>query len=98
MSSAPPAGRMDQSPYGGRPGGEGGAFPTCDLRSWRHRTEACPIAADRDRSENAAMTSAAPTASRPAAAADWHRRQRDLVAASLVACPSSSRPTHRRWA
>jgi hypothetical protein len=44
------------------------------------------------------MTSAAPTASRPAAAADWHRRQRDLVAASLVACPSSSRPTHRRWA
>jgi hypothetical protein len=43
------------------------------------------------------MTSAAPTALRPAAA-DWHRRQRDLVAASLVACPSSSRPTHRRWA
>jgi hypothetical protein len=43
------------------------------------------------------MTSAAPTASSPAAA-DWHRRQRDLVAASLVACPSSSRPTHRRWA
>jgi hypothetical protein len=33
-----------------------------------------------------------------ATAADWHRRQRDLVAASLVACPSSSRPTHRRWA
>jgi len=33
-----------------------------------------------------------------ATAADWHRRQRDLVAASLVACPRSSRPTHRRWA
>jgi hypothetical protein len=44
------------------------------------------------------MTSAAPLASRPAAAADWHRRQRDLVAASVVACPSASRPTHRRWA
>lgn len=44
------------------------------------------------------MTSAAPTAPRPAVAADWHRRQRDLVAASLVACPASSRPTHRRWA
>jgi hypothetical protein len=43
------------------------------------------------------MTSAAPTAPRPAAA-DWPRRQRDLVAASLVACPSSSRSMHRRWA
>jgi hypothetical protein len=43
------------------------------------------------------MTSAAPTAPRPAAA-DWHRRQRALVAASLVACPSASRATHRRWA
>jgi hypothetical protein len=43
------------------------------------------------------MTSATYTAKSPAAA-DWHRRQRDLVAASLVACPSSSRPTHRRWA
>jgi hypothetical protein len=44
------------------------------------------------------MTSAALTAKSPATAADWHRRQRDLVAASLVACPSSSRPSHRRWA
>jgi hypothetical protein len=43
------------------------------------------------------MTSAAPAAPHPAAA-DWHRRQRDLVAASLVACPSASPPTHRRWA
>ena len=43
------------------------------------------------------MTSAAPTAPRPAAA-DWHRRQRDLVAASLVAVPGMKRPTHRRWA
>jgi hypothetical protein len=31
-------------------------------------------------------------------AADWHRRQRDLVAASLVARPQAGRPTHRRWA
>jgi hypothetical protein len=31
-------------------------------------------------------------------AADWHRRQRDLVAASLIARPQSGRPTHRRWA
>jgi hypothetical protein len=41
-------------------------------------------------------TAAASTA--PTTAADWHRRQRDLVAASLVACPRSARPTHRRWA
>jgi hypothetical protein len=40
------------------------------------------------------MTSNAPAA----ATADWHRRQRELVAASLVACPRASRPTHRRWA
>ena len=47
--------------------------------------------------QNAAMTSAAPSA--PAqAAADWHRRQRDMVAASLRAVPAASRPTHRRWA
>jgi hypothetical protein len=40
------------------------------------------------------MTSAAaaPTA------ADRHRRQRELVAASLRACPAASKPTHRRWA
>jgi hypothetical protein len=38
------------------------------------------------------------TAAHSAAAADWHRRQRELVAASLVACPRASRPTHRRWA
>jgi len=44
------------------------------------------------------MTSAAPTAPAPAAAADWHRRQRDLVAASLVTRPQAARPTHRRWA
>jgi hypothetical protein len=30
--------------------------------------------------------------------ADWHRRQRDLVAASLIAVPGVKRPTHRRWA
>jgi hypothetical protein len=34
----------------------------------------------------------------PRTAADWHRRQRDLVAASLVRVPGASRPTHRRWA
>jgi hypothetical protein len=41
-------------------------------------------------------TAAASTA--PTTAADWHRRQRDLVAASLIARPQSGRPTHRRWA
>jgi uncharacterized protein (DUF3084 family) len=29
---------------------------------------------------------------------DWHRRQRQLVAASLIAVPGAKRPTHRRWA
>jgi hypothetical protein len=43
------------------------------------------------------MMSPAPSAP-TATAADWHRRQRALVAQSLVACPRSSRPTHRRWA
>jgi hypothetical protein len=38
------------------------------------------------------------TTSASAAATDWHRRQRDLVAASLVAVPAVKRPTHRRWA
>ena len=27
-----------------------------------------------------------------------HRRQRDLVRASLVARPATAKPTHRRWA
>jgi hypothetical protein len=49
------------------------------------------------RREAVAMLSAAPSAT-TATAADWHRRQRDLVAASLVACPRSGRATHRRWA
>jgi hypothetical protein len=31
-------------------------------------------------------------------ATDWHRRQRSLVAASLIAVPGVKRPTHRRWA
>jgi hypothetical protein len=43
------------------------------------------------------MTTAAPSLA-TATAADWHRRQRDMVAASLLARPQSSRPTHRRWA
>jgi hypothetical protein len=33
--------------------------------------------------------------SRQAAA---HQRQRDLVRASLIACPAKASPTHRRWA
>ncbi len=43
------------------------------------------------------MLSAAPSPT-TATTADWHRRQRELVAASLVACPRSGRSTHRRWA
>ena len=31
-------------------------------------------------------------------AIDHHRRQRDLVRASLIACPVNASPTHRRWA
>ncbi len=33
-----------------------------------------------------------------ASALQLHRSQRALVAASLLACPGNSRPTHRRWA
>jgi hypothetical protein len=29
---------------------------------------------------------------------NWHRRQRDLVAASLIAVPGVKRSTHRHWA
>jgi hypothetical protein len=29
---------------------------------------------------------------------DAHERQRELVRASLLACPTATRPTHRRWA
>jgi hypothetical protein len=43
------------------------------------------------------MTTAAPHPT-SSTAADWHRRQRDLVAASLVTRPQAARPTHRRWA
>jgi len=32
------------------------------------------------------------------AGTNWHRRQRQLVAASLIAVPGAKRPTHRRWA
>jgi hypothetical protein len=38
------------------------------------------------------------TTSAPATPTDSHRRQRDLVAASLIAVPGIKRPTHRRWA
>jgi hypothetical protein len=53
--------------------------------------------------EEAAMTptetkTAQMTTAASARAAGWHRRQRSLVAASLVAVPAVKRPTHRRWA
>jgi hypothetical protein len=38
------------------------------------------------------------TTSSSATRIDWHRRQRALVAASLIAVPGVKRPTHRRWA
>jgi hypothetical protein len=38
------------------------------------------------------------TTSASATASGWHRRQRDLVAASVIAVPGVKRPTHRRWA
>jgi hypothetical protein len=38
------------------------------------------------------------TSSASATAIDWHRRQRDLVAASLIAVPGVKRSTHRHWA
>lgn len=38
------------------------------------------------------------TTSASAPRIDWHRRQRDLVAASVIAVPGVKRPTHRRWA
>ena len=43
------------------------------------------------------MMSTAPSAP-SMTAADWHARQRALVAASLQAVPAKSRSTHRRWA
>jgi hypothetical protein len=43
----------------------------------------------------AAMAST--TAQPQVTAAELHRRQRALVAASLLACPRT-KPTHRRWA
>ena len=41
-------------------------------------------------------TSAATSVTSRQAAA--HQRQRDLVRASLIACPAKASPTHRRWA
>jgi DNA-binding transcriptional regulator YbjK len=38
------------------------------------------------------------TTSASATATDWHRRQRAMVAASLIAVPGIKSPTHRRWA
>jgi DNA-binding transcriptional regulator YbjK len=38
------------------------------------------------------------TTSTSATTTDWHRRQRALVAASLIAVPGVKSPTHRRWA
>jgi hypothetical protein len=33
-----------------------------------------------------------------ASAAELHRRQRELVLASLLVRPAAAQPTHRRWA
>jgi hypothetical protein len=44
------------------------------------------------------MPTAMTTSASATTTTDWHRRQRALVAASLVAVPSVKRPTHRRWA
>ena len=41
------------------------------------------------------MTLTTPASATPT---DWHRRQRELVAASLIAVPGGERTTHRRWA
>jgi hypothetical protein len=52
-------------------------------------------------SKELAMTSQTPTttSSLPSRTAiEQHLRQRDLVRASLMACPANARPTHRRWA
>ena len=45
-----------------------------------------------------ALEAPAVTSSASSAAIDWHRRQRNLVAASLIAVRGAERPTHRRWA
>jgi hypothetical protein len=42
--------------------------------------------------------STAPTATATSGRAAHHLRQRDLVRASLIACPAKASPTHRRWA
>ena len=44
------------------------------------------------------MTPTKITTESAAARIDRHRRQRELVAASLIAVPGVKRPTHRRWA
>ncbi|MEY2533886.1 MAG: hypothetical protein QOF29_1796 [bacterium] len=45
------------------------------------------------------MTIAAPSPAAPTrSAVEMHRRQREMVAASLHACPGATRSTHRRWA
>jgi hypothetical protein len=58
---------------------------------------ACPMGTAAAPAQNAAMTTAAPSTA-SSTAADWHRRQREMVAASLRCVPGASRPTHRRWA
>jgi hypothetical protein len=44
------------------------------------------------------MLSAAHTTTTATPAVALHVRQRELVAASLIAVPAATRPTHRRWA
>jgi hypothetical protein len=55
------------------------------------------VARQRSIATGTTMTLTTP-ASASATATAWHRRQRDLVAASLIAVPAAKRPTHRRWA
>jgi hypothetical protein len=47
---------------------------------------------------NNAASSASMTTSASPTATDWHRRQRAMVAASLIAVPGIKSPTHRGWA
>ena len=74
------------------------ALPTTPLRLFDARTRQPPGSERRAAAKALAMLNAAPSAT-TATAADWHHRQRDLVAASLRRVPADTgRATHRRWA
>jgi hypothetical protein len=67
----------------------------------RRRLAATPaslLAAGSARRDACTMLSAAPTATTATPAVALHVRQRELVAASLIAVPGATRSTHRRWA